>query len=189
MDSNTIIATLIGAGIATLPILISNIVQIILHISERQQKEREARIQAWEKVFGGDIDKAMDLIDRLMKAMSEFRAYDDRKNKRKAKKDRGYISEEEYEEEAKLDCMQFDDKKEEGAKLYDAVCMNVYSFDKEIASKYEDFVSYTSEYLNSWNEGVDADTKTKAWGDLLASAGRLRQILRQRKMKIYDSLN
>jgi hypothetical protein len=72
MDRDTLIAALVGAGIATIPILLSNIVQIILHISDNRQKRRSAKIQAKEKWIERDILKMMDLVEGVVRLRGDI---------------------------------------------------------------------------------------------------------------------
>src|SRR5215212_5590621 len=87
---------IVGALIATIPILISNVIQIILHVVDIRQKNREAKIQALEKSWGSDIDKAMDLLSRLIIVLSEYANFDFKAGILREQKNKGALSDDEY---------------------------------------------------------------------------------------------
>jgi hypothetical protein len=70
MDKDTLVAALVGALIATIPILISNLVQIYLHVSENRRKDKETR----EKWIERDVLKVMDLTEKLLTLISQIRS-------------------------------------------------------------------------------------------------------------------
>ena len=72
MDKDTLIAALVGALIATIPILISNIVQIYLHWSENRQKEKEAKTQNRRKWVERDILEVIKRIESNLDLLEEF---------------------------------------------------------------------------------------------------------------------
>jgi len=102
MDRDTLIAALVGALIATIPILISNIVQIIIHISENRQKEREAKIQDKKKCIERDILEIMDSIDVVLNQMAVNIGIYKKSTWINPRKTRGYISDEDVSDESNL---------------------------------------------------------------------------------------
>ena len=63
---------IVGALIATMPILISNLVQIYLHISENTRKDKEARSQAREKWIECDVLRIMNSIEKTMSLYQQY---------------------------------------------------------------------------------------------------------------------
>lgn len=64
----------LGAVIAIVPILISNVVQIILHVIDIRQKNKEAKIQAREKWTEPDVLSLMDSVKKLISLFSEVQS-------------------------------------------------------------------------------------------------------------------
>jgi hypothetical protein len=67
-----LISACIGGLIATIPILIGLAVQMYLHISESQQKKREAKIQLVTELTKSDIKIIEASIDNQLKGFAEI---------------------------------------------------------------------------------------------------------------------
>ena len=72
MDRETLIAALVGGLIATIPIILSNVTQIIIHKSERKQKEKEAKTQLALELLRNDIKVVEDDIDENLRAVDNI---------------------------------------------------------------------------------------------------------------------
>ena len=172
MDRNTLIAAVVGAGIATIPILITGVVQIILHISENRQKQREAKIQAKEKWIERDVLKSMELVEAVVKLRGEIKRFDLRINRLENKKESSHFTEDEISTRLKT----FRENKEgllvELGQTIDKLGILVQSFgDGKIFIKSQNLY----DTLNKFNE----KDESVHWAVVATNAGKLHEALRE----------
>ena len=68
-----LISACVGRLIATVPVLIGLGIQIYIHVGERQQKEREAKIQTKEKWIERDILRIMNGVEKVINLLMKYR--------------------------------------------------------------------------------------------------------------------
>jgi hypothetical protein len=190
MDWEVLRPVIVGGLIATIPILISNLVQIYLKRMEIKQKEKEAKIQDKKKWIERDVLEIMDSTDKILELLSEshfLSVYGT--NSLMQMKDLGLVTEDEHKEKLKLYIEQLDNLNLMIKQKRDTINRLVYSFDDEISSEYEIFglalVNFLNERLNyKDNKVVDAPD---AWLAVRESAGNLQKILREKLISIRDT--
>lgn len=67
-----LISACVGGLIATVPVLIGLGIQIYIHVGERQQKEREAKIQTKEKWIERDILRIMNGVEKVINLLMTY---------------------------------------------------------------------------------------------------------------------
>ena len=191
MDQQTLFATLVGALIATIPILFSNIVQIFLHVSERRQKEKEARIQAREKWIERDIVKVMESVDNLLAMFSEARALKLRRQSIIEQNQAGLYTDEELQLSLKESHQTAANVVVESNRTFDTISRFVYSFEEdEIKSAFNNLMD---SYFKSMN-GLETDGRgtyfeddTSSWYYVKSNAGKFQRALREKLISLRDT--
>jgi hypothetical protein len=138
MDRDTLIAALVGGLIATIPILISNVVQIILQVRERNEKRREAKIQNRQTWIERDILRIMELMEKLISIISENTVLDVRM--KAFPKTSMSFTESNSESENKFYWEKMNSIFTEARQTIDIISSLIYSFeDAEILNAYKSF--------------------------------------------------
>jgi hypothetical protein len=185
MDRATLIAALVGALIATIPILISNIVQIILHVSEIRHKEREAKRQAREKWLERDILTVMGLIERLAKLDLQNIKLDLHRSSLEEKMKAGSLDADKLRPELDLRREEAEGIYIQAQEIIERMNTLTLSFDDvEINNKCTDFVNARIQYMQNKSENKG---ETKDWVTLGQKAGYLHKVLRNKLISIRDT--
>jgi hypothetical protein len=171
MDRDTLIAALVGAGIATIPILITSIVQIIIHISENRQKRREAKIQAREKWIERDVLKCMELVEAVVRLRGEIKRLDLRINRLENLTEPSHFTEDEISTRLKTLHENKENLFVELGQAIDKLGILVQSFgDGKIFVKSQNLYNT----LNKFNE----KDETVTWAAIATNAGKFHEALR-----------
>lgn len=192
MDRDTLIAALVGALIATIPILISNIVQIYIHISEKRQKEKEAKINAKQKWIEHDIRKIIDSLDDLLKLVALYRdSYRDL-SIIDARKNADLLTENEAKEEKLLLIQKFDTSFNEYNQIEAVAIKQAYSFGEGILSEYKELYGLWQKFFATVKMPKDLDNDKDYFDHeifyrVCESAGNLQRLLREKLISIRDS--
>ena len=171
MDWDTLFPVIVGGLIATIPILISNLVQIYLKRFETKQKEKEANIQAKEKWIEHDILEIMESIDALISNMARGRNIVTRLELMITMKKAGMMPENEYSSEKNSFMKEFSSSSIELEQIIAKVYRLIGSFDEDLKSEYRIFNSKVQKFLGSMNE--DFEVEKEQWFNLCESAGIL----------------
>jgi hypothetical protein len=190
MDSDTLIAALVGALIATVPILISNLVQIYLHISENRQKEKEARIQDKKKWIERDILEIMDSVAQMLRLTSESQEISTSGLDSLIQlKDVGLLAQDEYLIRAKSSLERLNIVHGEINEKVNTISRLVYSFGDDISSEYDAFamamINFHKTRVNLAEKKVVLDAD--AWFKVKESAGKFQKALRNKLISIRDT--
>src|SRR5258706_2022429 len=193
MNRDTLIAALVGGLIATIPVILSNVVQLIIHNSERNQKEKEAKIQSKEKLIERDIVQIMDSLEKLIALSSQQRSMDVRLQVIIKAKEGGVINEQEYTSDAKSLYDNFWTRFPEVNQYSDVISRLVYSFkDDKLVSAHGNFVKVMGMYLNSRidnkaeNDSIEANIDGIGWGIVTRQAGMFHSALRDKLISLRE---
>lgn len=186
MDRDTLFAALVGALIATIPILISNLVQIILHASEMRQKNREAKLQAREKWIERDILTIMELIERLVRFGVQNEVLDLQLSSLKKRIKTGpRDSDKTHREKLAVYREQADNLYGQAQEVADRLGTLVYALDDaEIHNKFAEFLNARNQYSQNKKSSNSA---TSSWIEVVERAGYLHKVLRDYLISIRDA--
>lgn len=189
MDWESLRPVIVGGLIATVPILISNLVQIYLKRMEIKQKEREGKIQAKEKWIERDILIIMGSIEHLLKIYSTIASYEFWRDILDKDVESGMFTEQQYLSKAKLNTEKIRSLGLEMHQTLDEMSRLVWSFDDEIPQSYNKFNDAVTEYISEKNKelrGLPNDSGKK-WLHVRFYAGIFHAILREKLISIRDS--
>ncbi len=200
MERETLIAAVVGGLIATIPILVSNTVQIILHISGNRQKEKEGRIQAREKWIERDILKIMDSLEQILRITSELDNLDSQVALMKGGKEARLLSKDEFIKQFKSLVDRVPPLLLEGSSTFAIIDELVHSFEEpEIDSSYTDFRNARNAYwqqlsdalVNRINElgseSIEHLDSRDSRNNMTENAGRFHRALRKKLISIRDT--
>jgi hypothetical protein len=180
-----LISVVIGGLVAVIPVLITMRNQSKERDKDRQEKRRDARTQAMEKSLGGDIDKVLELLANLIKALSENSNMEYKFLILKAQLVKQAISEDEFKAKRNALIESNTTQTEKITTSLDSMSTLIYSFDDEISSKYDEFISVFMPYIIQSGQSKDP---VAIPDNVLMKAGSLQQKLRYKKISIYESL-
>lgn len=189
MDWESLRPVIVGGLIATIPILISNLVQIYLKRMEIKQKEKEAKIQAKEKWIERDILAIMGSIEQLLKTISTIASYELWRDILDEDVKAGMYSEEEYFSKLKLNTETIRGLGLEKLQTLNEISRLVWSFEDEIIEGYNKFNTAITEYIREKNKEIQGlqNESGKKWLHVRFYAGIFHAVLRDKLISIRDS--
>jgi hypothetical protein len=195
VDWNTLISVAIGGLIATIGSILNNRFQAQERQKDREEQRRHANIQAREKWTERDILRIMDLLESMMKLLTEEKTLwwdevilDD-------KKEAGVLTESAYKKARGMLIARIPERIQETALTLELIARLVYSFEKgDIVSSYERFAQ-AAEAWNSFDKAGPHPHKeskkrkqetARLWFEVSDAAAEFHGALREKLISIRD---
>src|SRR6266498_3468826 len=201
MDWNTLLSVFLGGLLATVPIIISNRFQAKEHEKERLEQRRITKIQAREKWEERDILEIIELVEKLLKDVSEIKKHVSIVSLRSAK-NKDPLTVDEFIKRVELSAGNLVDQLLECKQTTDKLAWLAHSFDDtKILSGYVDFTLAAFDVIGLTPSTMDDKTRksevvtkplpkmseSDSWGNLLICAGVFHEALREKLISLRDS--
>jgi hypothetical protein len=182
-----LISTCIGGLIATVPLLFGIAVQLIMHASEKRQKEKEAKIQSREKWIERDILKIMDLTPQILILFTNWKSIDYQVTLLEGRLATGRGKAKDIDPQVQSLAIKAPLQFGEAMGLFNTIGELVSSFEEPaIIDAYNAFAESRPKNLQMANDEMEEKKEGAVWEKFIVNAGKFRRVLRDKLISLRE---